>query len=67
MKFILILMLYVPTTSTLVSVTTAEFDDLAACNAAYSAATKMTAGVGGKNSLTAECVAKSSGADARKK
>lgn len=67
MKFVLILMLYVPTTSTIVGVSTAEFDDLAACNTAYSAATKMALRAGDKNSISAECVPKSTGAAAQKK
>ena len=58
MKFILILMFYIPTNGTLISVTTTEFDDLAACTAAYGAATKMTINVGVKNSLSYECVPK---------
>lgn len=58
MKFILILIFFVPTSGTIQSVTTAEFDDLAACNTANSAATKMAISAGQKNSVAAECLPK---------
>jgi hypothetical protein len=67
MKFILILLLYAQTGGSPVSITTAEFDDLAACNAAEAAAIKLvvtggrpiTAGMSlSKSSTQSECVPK---------
>ncbi len=66
MKIVLILMFYVPTTTQITAVTTAEFEDMASCNAAYSTATKMAVGAGSRNSVVGECVAKGAPATGKK-
>lgn len=67
MKFILLLMFYIPATGTITGVTTAEFDDLAACRAAEYAAVKMVTKVGDRHSYITECLPKSSVAAPLKK
>jgi hypothetical protein len=68
MKFILILMIYANANTTIVGVTTAEFDDLAACQFALNSSMsgwsigigyeKGGASTGMKNFVAGECVPK---------
>jgi len=58
MKYILILMFYVPQSQAIHAVTTAEFDDAAACESAYTQMADMMLTRNPKYSVAFKCVPK---------